>query len=382
MLYNPRMVTTAPAVPSRGRRLLFTLMALVLGLLLLEAVASAGYFLLVPQERRKTVETALGMQDAEFNSVLRYRAHPYFNYTGNPDFRSNQGNQLHDAIGLRPSDIDLRNKPAGTYRIVALGGSTTYGMYFEKADSVWPILVGSGLRETLGREIDVINAAVPNYTTFEMLGLATMWLPEFDADLVLIHTGLNDAFSVGYPDEGGPDNTTFRKPWRYRPIPVTTKKAMRTSRLIRLLGMNWIQRSGHQVGGMTLAMQRDQPSDADVRANIKSASGKYFRRNLDTLLTLVRHTGAEPVLVTIPLNPNYEQDKGLFYDAVSQAVLRNNEIMKQLAIERNVLLVDLYPAMRDPATYVDAAHVNPQGMVRKAQIVYDAVLPLVKERSE
>jgi len=76
MFYNPRMDTAKPAARPRSRRLIFTLTALILGILLLEAVASAGYFLLVPQNQRKTVETALGFRSAEFNSVLRYRAHP------------------------------------------------------------------------------------------------------------------------------------------------------------------------------------------------------------------------------------------------------------------------------------------------------------------
>jgi hypothetical protein len=376
------METLQPAPLSRGRRLLFTLTALILGLLMLEAVASTGYFLLVPQNRRESVETALGLRTAEFNSVLRYRAHPYFNYIGNADFRSQQGNQLHGAIGLRPTDVDLRNKPPGTFRIVALGGSTTYGMYIEQSEQVWPSLVGMGLSKTLQREIEVINAGMPNYTTFEMLGMATMWLPEFSPDMVLIHTGLNDAFTVAYPDEGGPDNTTFRKSWNYRPLPQTAQAAMRTSRLFRLLGMGWIARGGHQVGGMTQAMQNNLPPEDRIRANIDTASGKYFRRNLDTLLTLTRHAGAEPVLVTIPLNPNYENGKGLYYDAVSQAVVRNNRIMAELAAERDVMLIDLYPAMRDPDVYSDAAHVKVPGMMQKAQMVFEAILPQVREMTE
>jgi len=255
-------------------------------------------------------------------------------------------------------------------------------MYIEKSGHVWPDLVGLGLRETLESEIEVINAGMPNYTTFEMLGMATMWLPEFDPDMVLIHTGLNDAFTVGYPDEGGPDHTSYRKSWTYRPLSATAKVAIRASRLFRLLGMSWIARGGHQIGGMTLAMQHNLPSDDDMRANIDAAGGKYFRRNLDTLLTLTRHAGAEPVLVTISLNPNYEQGKGLYYDAVSQAAVRNNRIMAELAVERDVLLIDLYPAMRDPGVYSDAAHVKLPGMIQKAQIVFEAILPRVQEATQ
>ena len=54
-----------------------------------------------------------------------------------------------------------------------------------------------------------------------------------------------------------------------------------------------------------------------------------------------------------------------------------NETMKHLAEERDLLLVDPYPVMRDPKTFVDAAHVNPQGMILKAQIVYEGIISLV-----
>lgn len=113
---------------------------------------------------------------------------------------------------------------------------------------------------------------------------------------------------------------------------------------------------------------------------MRSASGKYFRRNVETLLALIRRTGAEPVLVNMPLNPDYEQGMGLYYDAVSEAVVRNNAIMTELAEAHDVALVDAYSRMRAPASYLDAAHLNQEGMVQKAQAVADVILPLVEER--
>lgn len=376
----------SPAADSRParlswRRVLFPILALLLALLVVEAVASAVYWALIPAGRRTVVETALGLRRGGFNSVLRYRPHPYFNYTGNPEYRSEKGTQLHGELGIRPTDSDLRHKPPGTIRLVALGGSTTYGLYFEEDHNIWPTLVGLGLRETLGRDVEVINAAVPNYTTYEMLGQAAMWLPEFDADYVLLHTGLNDAFSVGFPDEGGPDNTSFRHAWSHREIPAPLGWSMRNSRLARLLGMRLLKSGGYQVGDMSRAMQRPVPPEEELRSHIDAATGKYYRRNLETLVTLIRHAGAEPVLITVPLNADYEQGLGPYYDAVSQAVLRNNRIMAEIARARDVTLVDLYPAMRDTAAYVDAAHVNVEGMRQKAQLVFDAVLPLVGEHA-
>lgn len=345
-----------------------------------EVISAIAYYAFVPEPRRTVIETALGLAGSESKSVLRYRPHPYLNYVSNSDFVFESGLRPHHPIGIRVPDFPLTEKRPDVFRVVALGGSTTYGMYFEDAGGVWVSLIGLALRETFDLEVEVINAAVPNYTTYELLGMATMWLPEFRPDLVLVHVGLNDAFTIGFPDEGGPDNTNFRFSWSYRPMPPAIRKAMRASYFFRLSGNGWLARSGHQIGDLTTAMQYPIPPDDQLEGHIRSATGKYFRRNLETLIALIQRTGAEPVLVNMPLNPAYEQGLGLYYDAVSDAVVRNNGVMAELADEHDLALVDAYSLMRAPELYLDAAHLNQDGMVRKAQAVADVILPRLEER--
>jgi lysophospholipase L1-like esterase len=340
-----------------------------------EVISAIAYHAFVPEQRRTVIETALGLERSESNSVLRYRPHPYLNYVSNSDFAFESGVRPHDPIGIRSSSFPLTEKRPDVFRVVALGGSTTYGMYFEDGDRVWVGLTGLALRETLELEVEVINAAVPNYTTCELLGMATLWLPEFRPDLVLLHVGLNDAFTVGFPDEGGPDNSGFRFSWSYRPMPPAVRAAMRASYFFRLSGNGWLARSGHQIGDLTTAMQYPVPPDDQLDRNLRSATGKYFRRNVETLIALIRLTGAEPVLVNMPLNPAYEQGMGVYYDGVSDAVVRNNRIMAELAEKHGVALVDAYSRMRARELYYDAAHLNQDGMVRKAQAVADVILP-------
>jgi hypothetical protein len=62
-------------------------------------------------------------------------------------------------------------------------------MYVKKASQAWPHLVGQALGQTLHADVEVVNAGIPNYTTWEMTGMAAFWLPEFAPDLVLVHTG-------------------------------------------------------------------------------------------------------------------------------------------------------------------------------------------------
>jgi len=385
--YNWRGVSEADSTTSRNesgrtaKRAVFTILMIAGALGFLELAGAVLYYLVIPLQRRVVVETALGIRDPELNSVARYRPHPYLNYVGNPDYVTPDGRVLHHRIGIRATDVDLDAKPEGVFRVVAVGGSTTFGLYVPETHNVWPGLVGMALEQTFGSRIETVNAGIPNYTTFELVVQAAMWLPELDPDLVLVHTGLNDAFAVGFPGEGGPDNTAFRHSWSYRPLPGVVRAAMRASRLVRVVGAGWLSRSGYQIGDMTPAMQYPIPPDDEVRRNVEQATGEYFRRNLETLIVLIRHAGAEPVLVNMPINPSMKAD-GVYYEAVTEAVKRNNRIMGEVGERHGVTVVDLYSRMVTPEIFVDAAHVETQGMMQKAQIVFDTIRPVVNELLE
>jgi lysophospholipase L1-like esterase len=343
----------------------------VLVLAFAEGAGALAYRLALAPAERDAVDAALRQP------VLRYRSHPYQNYVCNGDWTFPDGTRPHLAIGIRDPGFPPRGKRPGVFRIVALGESTTYGMYVEKASQAWPHLVGQALGQTLHADVEVVNAGVPNYTTWEMTGMAAFWLPEFAPDLVLVHTGLNDAFAVAYPDEGGPDGTTFRHPWSQRPIPRALAAAMGASRLVRVLGAGLLRRERYTPGDMGAAVQWAIPPETEVHANASRATGKYFRRNLEALLALIRRTGALPVLVDMPLNPRFAGGHGAYFDAVSQAVLRDNRILHEIGTAEGVPVVGLAARLRDPALFVDAAHVNQKGMAQKAQGVYEALLPLV-----
>jgi len=364
----------------RGRRrLLFVLLTTVLVLVIVEFAGSLAYRFMLPEAEREAIEATLGLRRGEWNGTWRYRSHPYLVYVGNPDYSFEDGSRPHHTIGIRDPGFDPREKREGVLRILALGASTTYGLFVERSDQVWPALVGLGLQETLDREVEVVNAAISNYTTYEIVGMAAYWLSEFQPDLVLLHTGLNDAFTVAFEDEGGPDGRHFRHAWTQRELSPAWSGVMRFSRCARLLGVGMLRSGGYMAGDIAGAMQYRIPPEPQLRSNIESATGKYFRRNLKTIAVLARFNQAEPIFVEMPLNPDYESGIGLYPDAISSAVARNNRIMREVGEELAIRVVAMHDEMRDPAEFIDAAHVRQAGMLHKAQIVYDALLPVVRE---
>jgi lysophospholipase L1-like esterase len=373
---------TGLAGPGKGRKLLFVGITAVLAAAVLEGIGSLAYRFGLSESERQAIEATIRLNAGDRNDVVRFRPHPYLNYVANPDVILKDGVRPHHAIGIRDPGFDPTEKREGTLRVVALGGSTTYGLFTERGDQVWPSLVGLGLGQTLGGTVEVVNAGLPNYTTNEIIGMAALWLPEFQPDLVLVHTGLNDAFAAAYPEEGGPDARYFRHAWTHAELPGAVAAVLRVSRLARLVAAGPLRARGFMAGDMTASIQYALPPEDERRRNLDAATGRYYRRNLETIAVLVRRAGALPVFVEMPLNPAFETGDNPYFHAISQAVVRNNGIMREVGGRLELPVVPLYEEMRDPRAYIDAAHTNPRGMMQKAQAVYEALLPLASSRLE
>ncbi len=364
-------------VLSLRKKVLFTVILCVGFLGLLEVVGVIYYHLVFSGGERESVEGAIGLRHSEDYHVLRYAAHPYFNYVGNPDYRFPDGTQPHNSKGFRrPEWVE---KGEGVVRIVALGGSTTYGMYSRDGRDVWPALLEGELRGSRGGGVEVLNLGLPAYTANEVIGVAAMLVPVLEPDIVLIHVGANDAFSACYPDEGGPDNTLFRYSWRYEAIPGFLRFWMRRSRLVRVLGYRYIASRGFFAGDMNSAMQYRQYPIEKARRYAGEATGKYFRQHIGVLVSLAAGMGAVPVLFTHPLSPKWEYPGGEYYRAVVGAHRRNNDMIREVGELRGVRVVDLYSRMRDAAYFSDAIHESDVGMKIKVGLIAPVLNEIIKE---
>src|SRR5438552_3672722 len=88
-------------------------------------------------------------------------------------------------------------KPAGTFRIMVVGGSTTFETQVSSDAHAWP----ARLQHWLGmsyptRSIEVINAGIPGYRVFDQLIRLQMELFVFEPDLIILYAGHNDVSCV------------------------------------------------------------------------------------------------------------------------------------------------------------------------------------------
>lgn len=111
-----------------------------------------------------------------------------------------------------------REKPAGTYRIICLGDSVTYGAWNEgprklRFHKPYPEQLESLLRSAYKRrKLEVINAGVYGYTSFLGYRYLRTELLDLKPDLITILFGWNDMFQrfTAKEEEFDPENPILR----------------------------------------------------------------------------------------------------------------------------------------------------------------------------
>ena len=168
-------------------------------------VSSLDLFVATPQQRMQVAdEKQSGIFEGD--PLLLWRLRPNLD-RAYWDFTSVSTN----AQGLR-ADYPIEEKPAGTFRIVCLGDSVTFGY---RVPPVWPerpndfnrdwlpypMLIEKELRKANPkRRIEVFPMAVPGYTTHQGLAWLRRDIEHLQPDVVIASFGWNDASVSDVPD--------------------------------------------------------------------------------------------------------------------------------------------------------------------------------------
>jgi lysophospholipase L1-like esterase len=104
-----------------------------------------------------------------------------------------------NADGLRTLDAD-RVKKEGTYRVMALGCSTTFGWGVDDKET-YPAQLQTLISTSDRINVEVINAGQPGYTSFQGRWLWDEVLKHYSPDVVLIGYVVQDARKAAYSDK-------------------------------------------------------------------------------------------------------------------------------------------------------------------------------------
>ena len=103
-------------------------------------------------------------------------------------------------FGFRGADFP-KDKPAGTFRVICLGDSATFG-WSVGDEETYPSQLELALQKAHpGCKVEVLNLGVTGYTSFQGRQLFKKWGPLLKPDLVLASFGVNDRYPALRSDE-------------------------------------------------------------------------------------------------------------------------------------------------------------------------------------
>jgi len=274
--------------------------------------------------------------------------------------------------GLRGAEIS-REKPEGTIRIVCIGDSGTFGVWFGvRSGRHWdsyPEELGWILKESGYRNVEVINAGVVGYTSSHTLRQLMTKVLKLKPDILIARTGFNDIADLG--------NKFFRDYYIKEPPGFLIGSLMYhwpESRLVRLAA--WLDRK-------LVSMS--------VKDNKNVVSHEEFRANLERIIEASEENGIDLVFIDYPLR---DPDTGLngqerylteYYGVETllefhQKHRAYQKILSEVARDRGVRIVDTAGAMgKFPGTTYseyDFVHPNASGARIVAREVFTALQEL------
>ncbi|MFH1998982.1 MAG: SGNH/GDSL hydrolase family protein [Planctomycetota bacterium] len=284
----------------------------------------------------------------------RTMPHPYLAYCLKPGWHTPEDSKAeqksHNLFGLRGPEIAYE-KPAGAYRIVCLGGSSTYGNSPSCDEATWPARLEHRLREAYpDKTIEVINGGAPGWSTFESTVNLAFRMVDFAPDLVIVYHSINDMRCALYK-EPRPDNTHWRQPWpTFRPSPL---EPILEKSICYLVWRKYCTRYLEDRSDINFNAIVDPPPGntdwyASDAAKISPVGFKSFRRNLVSIAAIARAHGAKVMFGTQALD---EQDITSPKSGANQihAMHLMSRILKEVASEQKIMLVDAEKTLEDEA---------------------------------
>ena len=287
---------------------------------------------------------------------------PYVTYVPDPAYEG------HNDLGYRGPEIILP-KPEGTFRIVTMGGSTTYSTG-TTAEEAYPALLQSILRDEYGyTNIEVVNGGVSGYTTWEILTDFQFRVLELEPDMLIFYEAVND---LVVREQVSVDCYRGLNPQRglnaQRGLFVERNAALPASALYRMIAipLRWMPNplALDSAFEPTRVQCATDPGDMTLEKRLASNTLIYYERNIRNLMVLAQANGVQPVISSWVYNVESTRPE-LWRTSIAE----HNAITRQIADDMTIPYIDLvaeFPV--DPANWeADAIHLVASGTREQAQ---------------
>ena len=301
----------------------------------------------------------------------RFIGLPNVLYGNNPNYTE------HNELGYRGDSFSLK-KPAGTFRIVAIGASATYG-FGVNAHQAYPAVLQDVLRDDYHyRHVEVINAGVLGYSSYEVLANFQFRLLELDPDLLLYYGAKTDA-DTRFEDPGCFNDpsplyglTTYQGLWRteFDDLPQST--------LYRYFAINTglinaPKSIGFALGPIPIAESCYVDETYDRQELLEINSTKFVERNMRNLLALANFHNIDVVISEFVYPTELSQvdgDENLIMSPEQvQSVAEINALYSTIADDMNVHYYELsQDFVIEPGMFWTNVHMRASGTKEQARL--------------
>jgi lysophospholipase L1-like esterase len=306
--------------------------------------------------------------------VSNYVPHPFLIYTLKPDLKKES--LVTNSYGYRGKEFNPVKKEKGTFRIICIGASTTFGAYISGEENTYPRQLEKMLQKKFPGKIEVINAGICSYTSLENLFNFIINILPLDPDIVISHQGVNEVRPRSYPNFKN-DYSHYRKTWSAPVLqPILYKIIKRTysvgtySWLYQFL----IFKLTNYNKDIVYYTDRNEWLGIDCwPGKLDPKTTPTFERNMRTIAVLSKANNIKLLFATMPFKNNKEYQESL--PKYVQGISEHNQIVRKITRKYRIPLAELdYKMTGDYDYFKDIVHVSEEGAKLKAEYVYEAIL--------
>jgi len=266
-----------------------------------------------------------------------------------------------NSLGLRGPEPSAN---PSTARVLLLGNSCTFGWGVDYRQS----LAGT-LDSLLGGEYEIVNGAVPGYSSLQGRRAFERDLAALDPDVVVAMFGWNDQWAAA----GGIPDHEQQLP---SGVLVWLQNQLGRTHLYRLLKKRWLS-----------AIEPETDRLFDPTRVIRRVDEAHFRDNLAAIGELSREAGARVILLTEPQPSHPGYGREVTNHPAVRFHRRYNDVVRRLVSESPLELVDAAVVFDSSTAFwddpcQDYIHFNAAGHRRLAELVAAAIRDASSRSSE
>lgn len=288
----------------------------------------------------------------------RWERDSYLLYKPKPNYISDDGSLKINSIGFRGEEFSIK-KNKDIDRIVCMGDSCTFG--FEIKWTSYP----NELQKLLNnnpkkRNYEVINAGIPDYSSYQGLKLLKIRILKLHPDIIIISYGWNDL------------RTTWQLPDKKQeinPYWFFIDKLLNKSRVYQAMNKS--------INSLKMEIMKNKKPNRKLAHRVSPSD---FKKNLESMIRLARSSGIKVFLLTQPPRELQKPIADFIKIILKDRSLYNN-IIRTVSLQLQVPLIDIEAAFKDRKNEKlfddskrDIIHPNLAGQKLTAYEIYKACI--------